>query len=585
VTDVPAADPRALDLLRADLQPWTVDAATDLLGPVASDALAREDPVPAARVLERQLGREPIAALVAAFVLGRPVRRSSLDAALPRLGVEGAVRLGLLDAAGAAPQDDVRALCDLQPYAAVDATGTAQWWVASDLGELAVEGPLRPDYVLGVGGASVTLAQCTVPGSGRPGSRALDLGTGCGVQSLHLSRGSAEVTATDVSQRALAFARFTLALNSRDVRLLHGDLLEPVAGERFDLVVSNPPFVITPRRDGVPAYEYRDGGLEGDELVRRLLVGLGPVLTEGGVAQVLGNWEHRRGQGWSERVTAWLEAADAAARAATGCGLDAWVVQREVQDPAEYAALWVRDGGDPGPMRRAELVRAWLDDFENRDVEAVGFGLVTLRLRRDAAPGRTRVEEQRGGLDTPVGAHVADCLRAWEWLAERDDSALAAAHLRHGDRVGLVDLVSRRAWLRPGAGRRQLLRLRVRLALTRSHPDAPAIVVRPERLPRGVVVVLLSPLLDDVAVRVAVEAAERGARVLCVDVLPDPIQPDLSMAFAREALDVVLAEHAARRETLAAQGIAVLRWEPAAVAGHLARWVREQRTGSRGGSR
>ena len=34
----------------------------------------------------------------------------------------------------------------------------------------------------------------------------------------------------------------------------------PVAEERFDYIVSNPPFVITPRRVGVPTYEYRDGG-------------------------------------------------------------------------------------------------------------------------------------------------------------------------------------------------------------------------------------------------------------------------------------------------------------------------------------
>ena len=79
-------------------------------------------------------------------------------------------------------------------------------------------------------------------------ARALDVGTGCGVQALHATRHADAVVATDVSARALAFARLTLALNgARAVDLRQGDLLEPARGEQFDLVVSNPPFVITPR--------------------------------------------------------------------------------------------------------------------------------------------------------------------------------------------------------------------------------------------------------------------------------------------------------------------------------------------------
>ena len=157
-------------------------------------------------------------------------------------------------------------------------------------------------------------------------------------------------------------------------------MLEPVAGERFDLVVSNPPFVITPHAgaagravaDALGDYEYRDGGRAGDDLVRDLILGVGGVLAPGGTAQLLGNWEHRRGEPWTERVGAWLDKA----------GLDGWIIQREVLDPAEYAETWIRDGGttpDREPDAWAAAYGAWLDDFESRDVEAVGFGLVTLR--------------------------------------------------------------------------------------------------------------------------------------------------------------------------------------------------------------
>jgi methylase of polypeptide subunit release factors len=415
--DVPRADPADVDLLRADLTGWTVDAVHDLLGDVAQAALAREQAVPAVRALAGRLD-EPPAALTLAFVLGRPVPRHRLAAALPRLGVAGAVRVGLVETAGEGPQDAVRAVVDLRPYAAVDAAGTADWWVVSDVGELATERPLRPDHVLGVGGASVTLARCTIR---TPVARVLDLGTGCGVQALHAGRHARSVVATDVSARALAFARLTLALNgSEGVDLRQGDLLEPARGEEFELVVSNPPFVITPRTPSVPAYTYRDGGLAGDELVRLLITGMGSVLAPGGVAQLLGNWEHRAGEPFEERVGGWLDAS----------GLDGWVVQRELQDPAQYAELWMRDGGDPAPDRRAELYEAWLDDFAARRVESVGFGLVTLRRPVSGAPGLRRVEDLPGGLEEPVGEHVAACLAAHDWLWARTDGELLAERLR-----------------------------------------------------------------------------------------------------------------------------------------------------------
>src|SRR4051812_9351062 len=415
--DVPRADPPDVDLLRADLTGWTVDAVHDLLGDVAQAALAREQAVPAVRALAGRLD-EPLAALTLAFVLGRPVPRARLAAALPRLGVAGAVRAGLVETAGEGPQDAVRAVVDLRPYAAVDAAGTADWWVVSDAGELATGRPLRPDHVLGVGGASVTLARCTIR---TPVARVLDLGTGCGVQALHAGRHARSVVATDVSARALAFARLTLALNGADgVVLRQGDLLDPVRGDEFDLVVSNPPFVITPRTPSLPAYTYRDGGLAGDEVVRGLITGVGSVLAPGGVAQLLGNWEHRAGEPFEERVGAWLDAS----------GLDGWVVQRELQDPAQYAELWMRDGGDPAPDRRAALYEAWLDDFAAREVESIGFGLVTLRRPVAGTPGLRRVEDLRGGLDEPVGEHVAACLTAHDWLRARTDSELLAERLR-----------------------------------------------------------------------------------------------------------------------------------------------------------
>ena len=137
----------------------------------------------------------------------------------------------------------VRAVVELRPYASPD--DGASGWLVSDLtpGLDGIVEPTRPDYVLGASPASLTLAEITMRGHA---GRALDLGTGCGVQSYHLSRHADRVVATDLNPRALRLARLGAALSGMDVDFREGSLYEPVVGERFDLIVSNPPYVMSP---------------------------------------------------------------------------------------------------------------------------------------------------------------------------------------------------------------------------------------------------------------------------------------------------------------------------------------------------
>ncbi|GAA1976689.1 methyltransferase [Isoptericola halotolerans] len=446
----PAATGPAVAALRAALETtgFTVDGVEELLGETASGALHREQTLPARRAAAGS--DDPRATLAALFLLGVDVARAALDRALPGVGADGAVGLGLVETAGQGSDDPVRAVVDLRPYAATDANGPVSWWLTSDLGETATGRRLAVDHVLGAGGASTTLAQVTVRDQV---GRVLDLGTGCGIQALHAARHAGSVVGTDISRRALAFARFNTVLNvpDADLTLRHGSMLEPVADERFDLVVSNPPFVITPHAgepgaavtEALGEFEYRDGGRSGDDLVRDLVTGVGSVLAPGGVAQMLVNWEHRRGEPWTERVGAWLDAS----------GLDGWVIERELLDPAEYAETWIRDGGttpEREPAAWASAYGAWLDDFASRDVEAVGFGIVTLRRPSDVGTtaGRVtlrRLEEHHGSLRQPLGGHLAASLAAHDWLEAHDDDALSSARL-----LVSADVTEER-YLTPGA--------------------------------------------------------------------------------------------------------------------------------------
>ncbi|MFO0634963.1 MAG: methyltransferase [Nannocystaceae bacterium] len=114
----------------------------------------------------------------------------------------------------------------------------------------------------------------------------LDLGTGAGTFALLArSRGVAHVTGVDIDPRALAFARFNGRLNALAVEWLQGDLTAPVAGRRFDAVVSQPPYVARP--PDAATVTFLHAGERGDELALRVVQALPSLLRPGGQAWLL----------------------------------------------------------------------------------------------------------------------------------------------------------------------------------------------------------------------------------------------------------------------------------------------------------
>jgi len=399
VPDLAPADVTALREALLDAR-YTVQAVGELLGEDAHRALMRNETTPGRRATA---DGSPLSTLTRLFALQVPVRLGDVGPVLP---VDALVGAGVLARSG----DEVRALVDVRAYGDED----HDWWVVSNLTPgLDGERPrVSADHVLGISSASTSLAQLTVR---QPVGSALDLGTGCGVQALHLASHADRVVATDVNPRALRMARLTAALNEVAVDVREGSLFEPVAGERFDLVATNPPFVVSP--PGGELLVYRDSGLAGDEVVRRVVTQAPAYLDDGGWCQVLANWVHLRGQDWRERIAGWLD---------PGC--DAWVVQREEVDLPAYVEMWLADAGLQGSPDYVSRYDAWLAWFDEQGIDAIGFGWLNLRKAGRENPVRM-LEEWPYEVEQPVGPAVAAWAARLDAMPPTDDD-LVRARLR-----------------------------------------------------------------------------------------------------------------------------------------------------------
>jgi SAM-dependent methyltransferase len=258
-----------------------------------------------------------------------------------------------LEAAGLIERDGdrVRPAVRLFPY--------EDLLIANDLDDRAEAG----DYVPGVTNASRTLAALTIR---RNVGRALDLGTGCGLQALLLTRHAETVVATDLNPRALEYVRLNAQLNGRSLETAAGNWFEPVANALFDLIAANPPFVISPDNRLL----YRDSELGGEEVCRLLVRGAAARLRQDGHATVLCNWVRRSGgEPWAP-LADWV----------TGTGCDALLLANRPVDPFRYAAQW----NEPLLRDRAAFDRAverWLEYYEREGIGAIGVGAVVLRRR------------------------------------------------------------------------------------------------------------------------------------------------------------------------------------------------------------
>lgn len=362
-------------LLRAK---YTTDDVLERIGALGQAGLGRNHTIAADVALDGAM--DPLACLVRLFILQQDVPRA---AAVEALDVQAATDAGWL----AVDDDRVRAVVDIRPYGSPD--DGASGYLVSDLtpGMDGVTTPTRPDYVLGASPASLTLAEITMRKQVR---RALDLGTGCGVQSLHLVRHSDEVVGTDLNPRALELARLGVELSAARIAFREGSLFEPVTGEQFDLIVSNPPYVMSP--PGGDRLTYREGDLVADGLVEAIVRQAPQHLAPGGSLQLLTNWAIIDGVAWEDRLRGWVE----------GTGLDCWVIERERLDVFAYIEMWLTDAGLAGSADWAPAYRRWLDYFRDLGISEVGMGWLLLTAAGREQP-HLRFESWPHAVAQPVG--------------------------------------------------------------------------------------------------------------------------------------------------------------------------------------
>jgi hypothetical protein len=384
-TSPQSADAEGIALLgaafeRASYSPSKVAETLDLEGPFSRDPF--ELPV-YLRMLPED---DSFSTLAKLFLLGGTLPPEEVERAVAPLDTRRLEAMGIVERS----ERGVAATVEIMPW--------DDFLIMSDplSGDLP---PSRADHVLGIHPPSIVLAELTVR---RPSRATLDLGTGSGVQALLAARHSQRVVGVDLNPRALDFGRFNALLNGLpQIELREGSMLDPVEDGPFGLVVSNPPYVISPESQ----YIFRDTDLPADSFCRELVRRMPELLEEGGFGHLLVGWVHREDQPWDDPLRRWVE----------GIGCDAIAFHSVSQNPLNYASTWNR----PlrwDPVAYSLAIDRWLEYDREHGIEAIGWGALALRKRSGGENWFLAHQLDRQGFDA-AGDHILRMFAAQDFLA------------------------------------------------------------------------------------------------------------------------------------------------------------------------
>lgn len=225
------------------------------------------------------------------------------------------------------------------------------------------------DPVMYLGADSYYLTRTTLR---KPIRAALDLCTGSGVHGILAATSAERSVGVDVSGRAVNFARLNAMLNDAwNAVFIEGDLYSPVGGERFDLILANPPFV------PAPVYEltYRDGGPSGADVLRRVVASIPDHLSSDGVAQIVTHVAEREGESYLERIRRWL----------VGANMNMHALRLGEEDVVDYAVGHTRRVFGEQYDRYSDKLVEWITNLRSQRFQRV-IGVVLTFHWNDEAP-------------------------------------------------------------------------------------------------------------------------------------------------------------------------------------------------------
>lgn len=375
------------------------ESVLDAIGVSDLPSLESDHPL----LLDRTAGGSVLHTLIRLFLMEMPVEADTFVQAIQPMSADSWLQAGLVRRHG----HQVAATVKLLPF--------RNLILAFDLPAL-LQTPQRSQYVMGIGGSTITLSQLTIRSHSR---HTLDLGCGCGVHAFLAAPHSSRVAAVDLNPRAVQLAAFNARLNNiSNIDCLQGDFFGPVAERKFDLIISNPPFVISPET----RFIYRDGGMEADSVSRGIAREAPGYLQEGGFCQILCNWAQKDGSDWQQQLAQWF----------VGTGCDVWVMRSESLSPAAYASKWIRHTEfSDEETEFSQRFHQWLDYYERLGIESFGAGLITMR-RRASGPNWFRADESPERMIGPCGEHIARGFALQDFLETmREDRALLACRLKY----------------------------------------------------------------------------------------------------------------------------------------------------------
>jgi SAM-dependent methyltransferase len=285
---------------------------------------------------------------------------------------------------------------------------------------------LPSDLVLGVNATTQMLARCSML---CPGSKVLDLGTGCGALALMAAPSAVSVIGTDINQRALDFGEINAALNGvNNVSFLQGDRFGPVGEGRFDSIVCNPPFFLAP----VSGLLYCDNSMELDGFVESLARSAPQFLEEGGVFQMLSEWVEFESESWEKRLRPWFEQSH--------CDVHIW--RGYEFNLAEYARKRALEQGRLDPEAAAASFAERISYLTRRRVKAIFGGLISMRRRY----GRNWfwVEEMQKRPAGPIGDALRERFSTRDVLESNNEQTLLASRPRLAAQVRLLNEATQR---------------------------------------------------------------------------------------------------------------------------------------------